>query len=227
MAGQVSAGKSSLINALGEEVRAAVDALPATARFTPYHLLREGLPAALIVDSPGLGTSAALDAALIAEAGRADLVLWVVAAHRADREVDRAALTALRAHFAARPERRAPPMLLVLTHVDRLRPFQEWSPPYDLANTASPKAASMRAAVEAAAGDLGIAADEVVPCALAASYARYNVDAIWAAIHQRLSEAQRTRLVRTLRDAQGAWDWQHIWSQARTGGRVLVKAIKP
>ena len=56
VAGQVSAGKSSLVNALGQEVRAAVDALPATRDFTPYSLSRDGLPGALITDSPGLTT---------------------------------------------------------------------------------------------------------------------------------------------------------------------------
>jgi GTP-binding protein EngB required for normal cell division len=123
VAGQVSAGKSSLLNALAAEVRAAVDALPATARFTPYRLIREGLPAALVIDSPGLSMVKGQVDALVGEAERADLVLWVVAASRADREIDRATLAALREHFSARTNRVAPPILVVLTHVDRLRPF--------------------------------------------------------------------------------------------------------
>ena len=225
VAGQVSAGKSSLVNALGEEVRAAVDALPATARFTPYRLMREGLPAALIIDSPGLVPGEDHVSALIVQAERADLVVWVSPANRADREIDRAALMALRAHFAARPNRISPPMLLALTHVDLLRPFQEWQPPYDLNDPASAKASSMRAAVEAAAADLGFETDDVVPCALGAGRARYNVDAIWAGIAAALPEAQRTKLVRTLRDAEGAWDWRRVMSQAHGAGRVLVKTI--
>lgn len=225
VAGQVSAGKSSLVNALGEEVRAAVDALPATARFTPYRLMREGLPAALVIDSPGLAPGEDHVSALISEVERTDLLLWVCPANRADREIDRAALTALRAHFAARTNRIPPPVLLVLTHVDLLRPFQEWTPPYNLNDAASAKATSMRAAVEAAAGDLGFKTDDVIPCALGASRARYNVDAIWGAIASSLPDAQRTKLVRTLRDAEGAWDWRRVMSQAQGAGRVLVKAI--
>jgi predicted GTPase len=230
VAGQVSAGKSSLVNALAEEVRAAVDALPATARFTPYRLMREGLPAALVIDSPGLTSDVVRDKGqieqLLEEAERADLVLWVVAATRADREADRAALAALRRHFAARTNRVAPPVLVVLTHVDRLRPFQEWAPPYDLNDSASPKAASMRDAAEAVAADLGVQAGEVVPCALPAGHASYNVDAVWAGITARVPEAQRARLVRTLRDAEKAWDWQRVWTQAQGAGRVLVDTIR-
>ena len=35
-------------------------------------------------------------------------------------------------------------MLLVLTHVDALRPFNEWQPPYDLTSATSGKAQSIR-----------------------------------------------------------------------------------
>src|SRR5262245_49753152 len=54
VAGQTGAGKSSLVNALAAAVEAEVDALPATKRFTAYKLVHDGLPAALLVDSPGL-----------------------------------------------------------------------------------------------------------------------------------------------------------------------------
>jgi predicted GTPase len=66
VAGQISAGKSSLINALAQEVAAAVDALPTTPAFTAHGLKRGGFPAALLIDSPGLGTGPG-DAALLIE----------------------------------------------------------------------------------------------------------------------------------------------------------------
>jgi predicted GTPase len=228
VAGKVSAGKSSLVNALASEVKAAVDALPATAEFTPYRLEREGVPAALVIDSPGLIGESGQTARLISQVDDCDLVLWVAAANRADREVDRHALTAIRDHFAAHPHRRRPPMLLVLTHIDRLRPFDNWSPPYDLEDKSSAKAASIRAATPAAAQDLGFSTDYVVPVCLSDEIGRYNVDALWAEIVELLPEAQRAQLVRTLREVEGQWDWQRLWSQIKTGGRVLVQtALKP
>jgi predicted GTPase len=223
VAGKVSAGKSSLVNALASEVKAAVDALPATAEFTPYRLQREGVPAALVIDSPGLTDESSQTARLVERADDCDLVLWVAAANRADREVDRCALTAIRDHFAARPNRRRPPMLLVLSHIDRLRPFDQWSPPYDLADTSSAKAASIRAATEAAAEELSFSIEDVVPVCLSEEIGRYNVDAVWAEILEMLPEAQRAQLVRTLREAEGQWDWQKLWSQIKSGGRVVVR----
>ncbi len=134
LAGQTNAGKSSLINALSQEVRAAVDVLPATGEFTAYEMKREGVPAALFLDSPGIGGGGEAVAALVEEAASCDAVIWVAGAGRADREADRAGLDALRRSFAARPERSPPPVLLVLSHIDRLRPVQEWAPPYDLSD---------------------------------------------------------------------------------------------
>lgn len=224
IAGQTSAGKSSLVNALATEVKAAADALPTTARFTPYILERDGFPAAIMIDSPGLGETPAERDALAEQAGSADLVLWVVAATRAARESDRMGLNALRQWFSVRPNRRMPPVLCVLTHVDRLRPFQEWAPPYDL-NSDGEKVASIRAAVEAVAGDLGLEPDRVVPVALGEPGRGYNVDVLWAEIHDLLPDARSAQLVRSLRDAAGRWDWQRLWKQAKSGGRVLAKAV--
>jgi predicted GTPase len=223
VAGQVSAGKSSLVNALANEMNAAVDALPATSAFAPYELKREGFPAALLIDSPGLGQNPAQRTAVIEKAAGCDLVLWVSAAHRADREIDRAALVDLRRYFEARPNRRRPPAVLVLTNIDRLRPFKEWSPPYDLTRTGNGKAASIRTAIETASEELGFDQADIVPVCLAESVGRYNVDAVWGKMIETLPEVQSAQLVRCLRAAQSAWDLKRIWSQAMSGGRVLAR----
>ena len=116
-------------------------------------------------------------------------------------------------------------MLLVLSHVDRLRPMQEWKPPYDLADEANPKAASIRAAIDAAGGDLGFSADDVVPACLDAKAGVYNVDAIWAEIMELMPEAQRAQLVRTLQDLDRGFDWRRLRTQALNAGRILAKAV--
>ena len=174
--GQTSVGKSSLVNALLRETRALVDALPATGEFTPYELTQNGLDRALLIDTPGLGAGA--DLGILDEAMDADLVLWVCSAARADREADRLALQAFRERFDARLDRRRPPVLPVLTHIDRLRPFKEWNPPYDLRNPTTEKAQAIKAAMAVVAADLGFGVDDVIPVALSGPAEAYNIDAL-------------------------------------------------
>jgi predicted GTPase len=222
VAGQTGAGKSSLVNTLAGAVEAVVDTVPATRSFTTYKLTHEGLPAALIVDSPGLSGSRGIGP-LVEAAERCDMVLWVSSATRADRDTDRAAVKAIRERFAAQPNRRRPPMLLVLTHIDRLRPFHDWAPPYNLETGTREKARSIRAAAEAACAELGFAWGEVVP--VRADLAPYNIDALWAKIIELVPEAQRARLVRVLSDVRSASGWSSLWSQAVNAGRVLRSTL--
>jgi predicted GTPase len=224
VAGQTGAGKSSLVNALANAVEAQVDALPATQSFTPYKLTREGLPSALLVDSPGVAGSGGLHA-LIRSVADADMVLWVCSASRAARELDRQALGAIREHFAGAPNRRRPPMLLVLTHIDALRPFNEWDPPYNLKQAARPKSQAILGAMEAAGEELGFGAGDIVPVRIDAGAAPYNIDALWARIMELVPDAQRARLLRTLSDLRGAPAWSTLWSQAANAGRVIKDAF--
>jgi predicted GTPase len=220
LAGQTGAGKSSVVNALAAAVKAEVNVVPATTRVTAYKITHHGLPAAVMVDSPGLTSTTSTDA-LVESAAQADMILWVASATRAAREIDRQALTAVRNYFIADTDRRQPPIILVLTHIDGLRPFQEWSPPYDLNAASGPKAQSIVAAMEAAGDELGFAADEIVPVRVDSSAAPYNIDALWAKIIELVPEAQRARLLRVLSDIKDASSWAVIWSQAANAGRVI------
>jgi uncharacterized protein len=220
VAGQTGAGKSSLVNALANAVEAAVNTVPTTAAFTAYKLTHDGLPAALLIDSPGL-SGASNTAPLVQAADGCDMVLWVASAVQAARETDRAAIEAIRTHFAAMPHRRQPPILLVLTQIDRLRPFSEWEPPYDLSSPTRSKAASIRAAMEAAGAELGLPIDVIVPARVDVAVAPYNVDALWARIIELAPDAQRARLLRSLSDIKSAAGWGTIWSQAVNAGRVI------
>jgi predicted GTPase len=221
VAGQTGAGKSSLINALAEAVESAVDVLPTTTSFTAHKLVHEGFPAALIIDSPGVSADAGTHKELIENAAASDLVLWVSAANRAARHVDRKVLDAVRAYFEAMPNRHRPPMLLVLTHIDKLRPAGEWKPPYDLSDGGRAKSASIRGAMEAACAELGFSANETVPVRVGPDASPYNLDALWAKIIDLLPEAQKARLLRCLSDIRSAPGWSALWSQAATAGRVV------
>jgi predicted GTPase len=224
VAGQTGAGKSGLINTLASAVEAVVDTVPATRSFTTYKLTYEGLPPALIVDSPGLSGSKGI-APLVDAAADCDMVLWVAAATRPARDRDSAALKAIRERFAAQPSRRRPPMLLVLTHIDGLRPFQDWAPPYDLEAGTREKARSIRAAAEAAGAELGFAREDVVPVRADGADTAYNIDALWARIVGLVPEAERARRVRVLSEVRSASGWGSVWTQALNAGRVLRNTL--
>ena len=221
--GRAGAGKSSLINALFGRLVAATDVLPdTTATLTPYRLERDGLDAALIFDAPGCDSPLLDEKALLRAALAADLIVWVCAAHRPDRQVDRERLDALRGWYAARPDRRPPPLLVVVTHIDQLRPSREWQPPYDLLHPPSIKAASIRAAVEAAASDLAVPVASTIPVCLAEGRI-YNVDdAFWAAMLERQDEAARARFLRCLEVGKRRENWTLLGRQLASAGRWLA-----
>ena len=222
--GRANAGKSSLINALFGRLTAATDILPdTTAGLTPYRLERDGLEAALIFDTPGCDTELLRSKALKTAVLDADLLLWVCAAHRPDRVGEREILDAVRGWQAERLDRRPPPLLVAVSHIDQLRPPREWQPPYDLRDPQNPKAWNIRAAVETVAGDLAVPIADVIPVCLAEGRV-YNVaDALWAALLDRQDQAGRVRFLRCLEQRKRAENWTLLRRQLANAGRWLLE----
>src|SRR6185295_9282490 len=122
--GQVKAGKSSLINALLGEQRAATDVLPLTDEVTKYDLKSPGVPKHLVLlDTTGYGRAGA-EKDNVEETAQAvqgsDLVLVVTHARNPGRKADVDFYTRLREWVRARPQLKFPPVLVVVTHVDLL-----------------------------------------------------------------------------------------------------------
>lgn len=223
VAGQTNAGKSSLINTLLDTRAAGVDVLHHTASYEAHELARDGKVEVILIDSPGLGTAADIDA-LSDLVWQADALLWVTAGHRADRSLDRSALDAIRARFEAEPRRRMPPVRVLVSHIDRLSPSREWSPPYDLDAGASLKARNIAASLAAVAEDLGVAPERLLPVRLQPEVTRYNADLIWPAIAEDLDDAHRARLLRLALQADRK-RWRQLLEQAGAAGRTLWQQV--
>ncbi|MGF1457707.1 MAG: GTPase family protein [Leptolyngbyaceae cyanobacterium] len=143
LVGRTGAGKSSLINTLFQQDRAAVDVLPSTDQITQYRWETAADEVLNLWDSPGYEQVDRPDLRqqVLEQAIQADLILLVSPALDPALEVDVAFLQAL-------AETGQPiPSILVLTQVDRLRPIREWDPPYDWQQGDRPKEQNIRAAV--------------------------------------------------------------------------------
>lgn len=226
--GQVKSGKSSLINALFGETRAAVDAIPLTDRIEPYVLDRDGIPRAIILDTAGYedqgGTADPFSGLLGDQILECDLVLLVCSALSAARASDRRLLDAVRTRYQDEAGRLMPPLVVVVTHVDLLRPVRDWEPPYDLGRPGSPKAKQIAAAVLAVSEDLTQGPDQaVVPVCLKPGM-EYNVDeGVAPAIIHSVPEAQRVKCLRCLRTAHAEDYWPKLWRQAVNAGRIAIR----
>lgn len=225
IAGPLKSGKSSLVNLLTGTPAAGVDTLPASAAFEPHEFSRQGIGKAVVLDSPGIDSDADL-ALLLAEAEGADLVIWTTSAVRAGREPERLALTALRDRFAGFDRRKMPPVVVALTHCDRLRPAGEWQPPYDLeADTAGTgKVGVIREAVATVASDLEVEPDRIVPLALAPAVGEPDIEPLWAKILLVLPEARAAQLGR-LRTGAAMGFWRRLWTQTRGAGRLIRREL--
>ena len=226
--GQKKAGKSSLINALFGEYRAATDVIPRTQNVEPYVLTRDGLPqAAIVLDTAGYD-QAGLEP-LLGELGeqlmRCDLILCVCSATTAARSDDRRFLDAVRDRFQRDADRHVPVILAVVTKIDQLRPVSQWQPPYRLRPPEGVKAEQIAVAVQASAEDLGVAVDDVIPACLAPGRC-YNVEeSLVPAIAERLPAARRVRYLRCLRQLHDEAYWRQLWRQTVQAGRVLVTTL--
>ncbi|CAN5502631.1 50S ribosome-binding GTPase [soil metagenome] len=223
--GQVKAGKSSLINAVLGEQKAAVDIVPLTNSVTKYELKTEGKPELLLLDTPGYGITGPNDAEFTAAfeaAQTADLLLFVLHARTAARSADVAFQKRLHDAFASQPQLRKPMMIGVATHVDLLTPAAEWSPPYDLAGS-RPKEASMRDALAAITESLG--AMPLVPV-VALESRMFNVnECLLPAMAAHLDGAKGVQLLRVLHVEGRAGAAKKTLEQVLNLGRESLKVL--
>lgn len=231
--GQVKAGKSSIVNALLGEARAATDVLPLTQEVSKYELRETDLSDKLVLlDTVGYALDEIDDRgyAIACEVAReADLVLLVIDALNPGRAADKRMLEALDRYFRDNPRYRRPPILAVLTHIDLLSPAREWKPPYEGwrdPEPKRPKEQSIREAVEHNKTELRSWVVDVIPlCADGRGGRTYGVDEwLFPEIVALLDEARAVLLVRTLHARSRRESLMELVGQARRAGLALLRA---
>ncbi|QDV23122.1 GTPase family protein [Aureliella helgolandensis] len=231
--GQVKAGKSSLINALLQETVAETSLLPETRQVNCYQFsLPDSDKTLTLLDTPGYD-EAAPPKQLLREiqtaTDQADMVLLVLAANSPAREADVALLRKLQEHYRQNAQLKPPPIIAVLTHIDRLKPAREWSPPYDWRSPYSAKEESIAGAVQYnrevfgplivdcvpiytgnLAESITGANEELIPV-LVRHLDRGHAAAILKAYYQKL-DRERFRQI-----------YQQVWGLAKAVGRSVLK----
>lgn len=220
MLGQVSAGKSTLINALTGAMQAEVDALPATDRGQVYRCRMEGGQVLNMVDLPGLDGSEAGQKALLEEIVTCDLVLWVLRANQPARKLDVDFLKKLHSWQGEEKNRtrRLPVMLGVLHQVDRLAVPEKWQPPSDLKGD-SAMAVIIRDALEYNLSLLPM--DEMIPLALPASGSPFNLEVLQSAIQMHCMKAVHVQMNRRRLDT-GTFSMKKEWARMKSGVAGLL-----
>jgi predicted GTPase len=231
LVGQVSSGKSSLVNALVGSHQAAVDILPETKAVERYQMTLGDPPVSMtLLDTPGYG-----EAGATAEQSRqirsalqqSNAVLLVMDAHSPAREADRRTIEVLKEWYAGQPRLKPPPMLGVLTHIDLLRPTLEWSPPYDWREPARPKEESIRDAVGYVRELFDGALAGIVPVCSDVKRERAwgIVDELFPALTFVLSEAQSVALLRGFERELEQDRFKMLLRQIKRCGSDVVKCV--
>jgi len=230
LVGQVSSGKSSLINALTGAQQAAVDILPKTRNVERYQV-QVGEPSASVtlLDTPGYGEAGAsadqLDQIRVA-LQESNAVLVVMDAHSPAREADRRTIRELEAWYQSQPQLKPPPLLGVLTHIDLLRPVLEWSPPYDWREPSRPKEQSIDEAVRYVEKIFAGSLIGLVPiCADAARQRTWGVlEELIPALTALLNDAQSAALLRAFEKDLDRDRLKTLLKQVQRMGSSLLQA---
>lgn len=204
LVGQLSAGKSSLVNAITNEMNAEVDMLPATDNITVYQCNIDGDETLKLVDMPGLDGDKKSTKNMLEQMTQSDLVLWVLKANQSSRQLDLALAKEFEA-FYQHPQNislKRPKLIGVVNQVDKLKPTSEWYPPYDLNDTDNPKSMTIQAAM--AFNQNLLPFDQVLPLAIPENKLMYGLLELEEEIQHKCDEAKNVQLNRQRNEAKGS-----------------------
>lgn len=221
--GQVSSGKSSVINALKKEVAAEIDNLPSTDQATVYQCSVDGVDLLHLVDLPGLDGNSKIEEVLLKHITQANVVLWVLKANQPARALD-SAFKARLDDWYAKPENRSkkkPVIIGVLNQVDRLKPFAEWNPPYSLDDNQSAKVTNINEALSYNQELLGL--NNILPLSVSEQRQHFNLCVLENTLFDHLQEGLQVQLNQRRNEAGKDINLQQQLERTK---KLLIKSLK-
>ena len=225
MIGQISAGKSAIINALMGNMKAEINRLPSTDRVTIYQCSFDGLDTVHLVDLPGLDGNDRNDESIMREVGKSDMVLWVVKANQSSRALDVSFFDKINSFYSdpANRSRKKPVFIGLLSHIDRLTPLSEWQPPYNLDSPETPKAKTIKAALDYNQDLLKI--DEWVALSVSEERQHYNVDVLISKLQSKFDSALQTQLNRRRMKGENGIMFSENCKRLKNAAHAMFKNI--
>ncbi|MFS1905807.1 GTPase family protein [Vibrio lentus] len=227
LVGQTSSGKSSLINALKQELVAEVDVLPSTDTSTVYNAFVDDNDVR-VVDLQGLDGNPKTEAQMLKEMTQADVVLWVLKANQSARDLDKQLKDRFDSFYddSKNISRKKPIVVSVVNQVDRLKPVDEWQPPYDLENPTSAKAKIIAQALEY--NQTLLQPDIALPLAIAPEKAEFGLDTLRQALLERIADANNVQRNRQRFEAmkRGTSVKGQLNKAVKAGKKVAPSALK-
>ncbi|MEZ8930614.1 MULTISPECIES: GTPase family protein [unclassified Vibrio] len=227
LVGQTSSGKSSLINALKQELVAEVDVLPSTDTSMVYNAFVDDNDVR-VVDLQGLDGNPKTEALMLKEMTQADVVLWVLKASQSARDLDKQLKDRFDAFYddPKNISRKKPIVVSVVNQVDRLKPVDDWQPPYDLDNPISAKAKIIAQALEY--NHILLQTDIVLPLAIAPEKVQFGLDTLRQTLIERIADANNVQRNRQRLEAmkRGTSVKGQLNKAVKVGKKVAPSALK-
>ena len=227
LVGQTSSGKSSLINALKQELVAEVDVLPSTDTSTVYNAFVDDNDVR-VVDLQGLDGNPKTQALMLKEMTQTDVVLWVLKANQSARELDKQLKDKFDAFYddSKNISRKKPIVVSVVNQVDRLKPVDDWQPPYDLESPTSAKAKIIAQALEY--NQTLLQPDIALPLAIAPEKVQFGLDTLRQTLIERIADANNVQRNRQRLEAmkRGTSVKGQLNKAVKAGKKVAPSALK-
>lgn len=227
LVGQTSSGKSSLINALKQELVAEVDVLPSTDTSMVYNAFVDDNDVR-VVDLQGLDGNPKTEALMLKEMTQADVVLWVLKASQSARDLDKQLKDRFDAFYddPKNISRKKPIVVSVVNQVDRLKPVDDWQPPYDLENPTSAKAKIIAQALEY--NHILLQTDIALPLAIAPEKVQFGLDTLRQTLIERIADANNVQRNRQRLEAmkRGTSVKGQLNKAVKAGKKVAPSALK-